>query len=150
MRTRKNLIPKELIQYLRALPDGPAPTTDSYVAKGADLVSSEAILTLRDMLPDIRKKLYQVNAPTAFVQSVELLAIYFEETLGSPASVWPARQQTAFALLYFLKGYDRIPDSIPEIGYVDDAAVVNQVIENNRQSLREHWAHRNWAWPSTV
>ena len=150
MKLRKNLIPKDLIQYLRALPDGPAPTTDSYVDKGADLVSSEAILTLREMLPIIRKKLYQVKAPTSFVLGVELLAIYFEETLGAPVSVWPARQQTAFALLYFLKGYDRIPDSIPEIGYVDDAAVINQVIENNRQCLHKHWAHRNWVWPSTV
>jgi uncharacterized membrane protein YkvA (DUF1232 family) len=150
MKNRKELLSKKLYHYLRALPDGPAPTTADYVAKGADLVTSEAILTLREMLPDIRKKLYQVHAPTAFVQSVELLAIYFEETLGAPASVWPARQQTAFALLYFVKGYDRIPDSIPEIGYLDDAAVINQVIENHRQTLREHWAHRNWAWPSTV
>jgi uncharacterized membrane protein YkvA (DUF1232 family) len=150
MKTRKNLITKELIQYLRALPDGPAPSTATFVAKGAALVTNEAILTIREMLPAIRKKLYQVHAPSPFVQSVELLAIYFEESLGAPATVWPARQQTTFALLYFLKGYDRIPDSIPEIGYVDDAAVVNQVIENQRNALREHWAHRNWAWPATV
>ena len=150
MKTRKNLIPKELIQYLRALPDGPAPTTASYVARGGDLVTSEAILTLREMLPDIRKKLCQLHAPSPFVQSMELLAVYFEESLGAPSNVWPARQQIAFALLYFLKGYDRIPDSIPEIGFVDDAAVINQVIENHRQILREHWAHRNWQWPATV
>jgi uncharacterized membrane protein YkvA (DUF1232 family) len=150
MKNRKELLSKKLTHYLRALPDGPAPSTAAYVARGGDLVTSEAILTLREMLPDIRKKLHQIHAPTAFVQSVELLAIYFEETLGAPASVWPARQQTAFALLYFVKGYDRIPDSIPEIGYADDAAVINQVIENHRQTLSEHWAHRKWEWPAAV
>ena len=146
----KQLVSKELIHYLRALPEGAAPTTAAYVAKGGDLVTIEEMITLRALLPVIRKKLYGLTAPAAFMQRVELLTIYFEEMLGAPADAWLARQQTAFALLYFLKGYDRIPDSIPEIGYVDDAAVVNQVIENHRTALRTHWIHRKWAWPTGI
>lgn len=150
MKSRKQLLSKDLLYYLRALPEGAAPTTAVYVAKGAELVTAEEMTTLRALLPEIRKKLYRLTAPEAFVQRVELLAVYFEEMLGAPASAWPARQQTAFALLYFLKGYDRIPDSIPEIGYVDDAAVVNQVIENHREALHTHWKHRNWGWPAGI
>jgi uncharacterized membrane protein YkvA (DUF1232 family) len=150
MKNRKQLLSKDLTHYLRALPDGPAPTTSDYVAKGSELVSAEEMITLRALLPDIRKKLYQSTAPATFVQRMELLAVYYEEMLGAPAALFTSRQQTAFALLYFLKGYDRIPDSVPEIGYMDDAAVVNQVIENNRTTLREHWLHRNWGWPAGI
>ena len=150
MKNRKQLLSKDLMHYLRALPEGIAPTTAAYVAKGAELVTTEEMMTLRALLPDIRKKLCHITAPAEFVQRVELLAVYYEEMIGAPAAAFLSRQQSAFALLYFLKGFDRIPDSIPEIGYVDDAAVVDQVIENNRVSLREHWSHRNWGWPAGI
>ena len=150
MKSRKQLVSKDLLHYLRALPEGAAPTTADYVAKGAELVTTEEMTTLHALLPDIRKKLYQLTAPEPFMQRVELLAVYFEEMLGAPASAWTARQQTAFALLYFLKGYDRIPDSIPEIGYLDDAAVVNQVIDNHREALHAHWTHRHRGWPEGI
>jgi uncharacterized membrane protein YkvA (DUF1232 family) len=150
MKSRKQLVSKDLLHYLRALPEGAAPTTADYVAKGAELVTTEEMTTLHALLPDIRKKLYQLTAPEPFMQRVELLAVYFEEMLGAPASAWTARQQTAFALLYFLKGYDRIPDSIPEIGYLDDSAVVNQVIDTLREALHAHWTHRHRGWPEGI
>ncbi len=39
--------------------------------------------------------------------------------------------EAAVALNYFLKGFDLIPDSIPEIGLVDDARVIACVLARN-------------------
>ena len=39
--------------------------------------------------------------------------------------------EACVALAYLLKGVDLIPDSIPEIGLIDDARVVARVLERN-------------------
>jgi len=47
------------------------------------------------------------------------------------------QQKIIFALKYFLKEQDDIPDDIPEIGYLDDLAVVDWII----QDLKEQYSH---------
>lgn len=47
------------------------------------------------------------------------------------------QQKIIFALKYFLKGQDNIPDDIPGIGFLDDLAVVDRVI----QDIQEQYSH---------
>lgn len=47
------------------------------------------------------------------------------------------QQKIIFALTYFIKGQDDIPDNIPGIGFLDDLAVVDWVI----QDIKEQYSH---------
>ena len=47
------------------------------------------------------------------------------------------QQKIVFALKYFLKDQDDIPDDIPGIGLLDDLAVVDWVI----QDIKEQYSH---------
>ncbi len=47
------------------------------------------------------------------------------------------QQKIIFALKYFLKGKDDIPDDIPGIGFLDDLTVVDWVI----QDIKEQYSH---------
>ena len=47
------------------------------------------------------------------------------------------QQKIIFALKYFLKNHDDIPDDIPGIGFLDDLTVVDWVI----QDIKEQYSH---------
>ena len=47
------------------------------------------------------------------------------------------QQKIVFALKYFVKGQDDIPDDIPGFGFSDDLAVVDWII----QDIREQYSH---------
>ena len=47
------------------------------------------------------------------------------------------QQKIVFALKYFVKDQDDIPDDIPGIGFSDDLAVVDWII----QDIREQYSH---------
>ena len=47
------------------------------------------------------------------------------------------QQKIVFALKYFLKGQDDIPDDIPGIGFLDDLAVVDWIIHD----IKEQYSH---------
>ncbi|MFC1565388.1 DUF1232 domain-containing protein [Candidatus Neomarinimicrobiota bacterium] len=47
------------------------------------------------------------------------------------------QQKIIFALNYFLNGQDDIPDDIPEIGFLDDLAVVDWIIHD----IKEQYSH---------
>ena len=51
-------------------------------------------------------------------------------------------------MFYFLKGFDLIPDSLPNVGLIDDAMMVETAIRPNEHELREHWAAHGRAWPA--
>ena len=47
------------------------------------------------------------------------------------------QQKIIFAIKYFLKGQDDIPDDIPEIGFLDDLAVVDWIIHD----IKDQYSH---------
>ena len=47
------------------------------------------------------------------------------------------QKKIIFALKYFLKGQDDIPDDIPGLGFLDDLTVVDWVI----QDIKEQYSH---------
>ena len=47
------------------------------------------------------------------------------------------QQKIIFAIKYFLKGQDDIPDDIPEIGFLDDLVVVDWIIHD----IKDQYSH---------
>ena len=119
----------------------------SYLVAGAACVNDDDLTGLRKLLPQVRKKSAAIADAMRLHRRLGVLADYFQE---SPAGTLPARREVAFALYYFLKGYDLIPDSIPEIGLLDDALLVESALQRNQHVLRSHWAARGRAWPDSI
>lgn len=111
------------------------------------MITASDLAGLRRLLPQIHKKLSGVTDSARFRERVERLVQYFDETaaLGGTAE----RREIAFVLFYFLKGYDLIPDTLPEIGLLDDALLVETAFHRNQLALRSHWATQGRPWPET-
>lgn len=133
-------------RYLSQKPGADTQTSPTaYVAKGADTVTPSDLNGLRQLLPQIRKKTAAITDSARFRQRLDVLVRYFEETAAAAGTT--ERRETAFVLFYFLKGYDLIPDSLPEIGLLDDALLVETVYNRNLLALRTHWAAQGRPWP---
>ena len=66
----------------------------------------------------------------------EINALY-NILIKSPNLEELVQQKILFALKYFLQGKDDIPDGLPTIGYLDDLAIVDWVI----QDIKEQYSH---------
>jgi uncharacterized membrane protein YkvA (DUF1232 family) len=80
----------------------------------------------------------------------EVLARFLDEWSEEDGAPTVAVREAAFALLYFSTGFDRIPDSIPEIDLLDDALIVQTVLQRHATALRAHWLRRGRAWPAEL
>lgn len=147
MITQKLSLPEQLDRYLRTSSENETTSIPDFLEKGGALVTNEAIVALRDILPALKEKNRGVRESQRLQRRLDILIRYFEETLGDVTASLPARRDVTFALFYFLKGYDRIPDSLPEIGLLDDAIVVNEALQRHLATLREHWLKRGRNWP---
>lgn len=139
----------DLSRYLsQKNPAGLPPNSTAFVTQGADLVRPADLAGLVRLLPQVRRKAAGITDSERLRRRIELLASYFQETrpLGNTAE----RREIAFVLFYFLKGYDLIPDSIPQIGLVDDALLVETAINRNLAALRTHWAQTERAVPENL
>jgi uncharacterized membrane protein YkvA (DUF1232 family) len=145
--SQKTPIPAELDRYLRTSSEDNTTNIARYLEHGSALVTNAAIDALRSMLPVLRRKIAGIKDSFRLRQRVEILLRYFEETLPTHAAPDATRRDVTFALFYFLKGYDRIPDSIPEIGLLDDALIVDSVVTSHRATLRLHWLKHGREWP---
>lgn len=54
---------------------------------------------------------------------------------------WDKMQKIAGAVSYFVSPFDLVPDGIPKIGYLDDAAVIRHVLKKNRDDINRY---RKW------
>lgn len=143
----KARIPEALDRHLRnATGDSSIPVA-AYIERGSALVTPEAIQALGSFLPAIRTRLAGLADTEPVRRSLSLLLLYFEETAARSAAE-ATRRDAAFALLYFLKGYDSVPDNLPEIGLLDDAIIASTVIQRNQPALRAHWRERGRTWPA--
>lgn len=142
----KTLPSAALGRYLSQKPGAGTPTSPTaYVANGADTVTPSDLTGLRQLLPQVRKKAAAITDSARLRERVELLSRFFEESAATGGT--PERRETAFVLFYFLKGYDLIPDTLPEIGLLDDALLVETVYNRNLLALRTHWAAQGRPWP---
>ena len=127
---------------------GRPPNPTAYLKEGADLVGSDDLTGLRKLLPQVKTKSGKITDSARLRRRIDLLALFFQET--HPQGDTAERREIAFVLFYFLKGYDMIPDSIPKIGLLDDALLVDTVLHRNQLTVRTHWAAHQRAWPENI
>ncbi len=116
-----------------------------HLERGAACVQAADLERLRRMLPALRSKAARITDSAVLTRRLGLLLQLVEEAPVGDET--PALREAAFALFYFLKGYDLIPDHLPEVGLLDDALLVEAVFRRNAHELRTRWAVRNRVWP---
>ncbi len=122
-------------------------TPSQHLERGAECVQAEDLAALPRLRPAIETKLAGIGESARLRERLALLLRYLAE---SPADLGNACQrEAAFAVFYFLKGFDLIPDSLPEVGLLDDALLVETALRRNAHDLREHWAARGRTWPES-
>jgi uncharacterized membrane protein YkvA (DUF1232 family) len=115
-----------------------------HLERGAACVQPADLERLGRMLPALRSKAARITDSAVLSRRLDLLMRYVAE--APPAGAPPALREAAFALFYFLKGYDLIPDSLPEVGLLDDALLVEAVFRRHTPELRAHEIARGRAW----
>jgi uncharacterized membrane protein YkvA (DUF1232 family) len=68
-----------------------------------------------------------------------------EQVLREPDAELVA--EAAFALLYFQRATDLIPDSIPGMGLLDDAMIVRMVLSRHEQAFKSSSHAYKLSWP---
>lgn len=127
---------------------GHLPNLSAYITDGVANVTADDLTGLRPLLPQVRSKAVKITDSMRLRRRLELLATYFEETAAQGATT--ERRETAFVLYYFLKGFDLIPDTTPEVGLLDDALLVETVLRRNQATLHGHWISQKRPWPNDV
>lgn len=140
-------IPAELDRHLAAHGAGEITSTSAYIDRGGELVSVDAIAGLRALRAQLDQKVRALELGSRLRRRLEILSAYFHEARPRSGAGNVAYREVTFSLLYFLKGFDRIPDTIPEVGLLDDAMIVQFVFERHAVALRAHVLRRGRAWP---
>jgi uncharacterized membrane protein YkvA (DUF1232 family) len=140
-------IPEKLDRHLADASASQSTGLAQWLDAGGALITAEAVVALHGLLPGLHQKIRAVENPSRLRRRLDLLTTYFEETLHEPLDAKPARRDVTFALFYFLKGFDRIPDSVPEIGLLDDALIIEATLVKHVSALRDHWLKRGRTWP---
>lgn len=141
-------LPEVLNRHLSACPTGDTASIAAYIDRGAALVDVDVLHTLQQLAQPLAAKIAQVDQSAYLQQRLDLLATYCAEAMRDGSLGSPAHREAAFALLYFLKGADRVPDSVPEVGLLDDALIVQIVLQRRAAALRAHWLRRRRWWPT--
>ena len=95
-----------------------------------NIIMTEAIIKITKLFENKNLSQFQL----VLVQEINALYNIFKKNPNLERLV---QQKIIFAIKYFLKGQDDIPDDIPEIGYLDDLAVVDWIIHD----IKDQYSH---------
>ena len=100
-------------------------------------VEQEIMKSIPDKLELLMDSSHLDNAQLQLVQDVAKL---YQFLSTYPIESIELRKKILFALQYFIDPNDDIPDSIPKLGFLDDAAVVrwvvDDIIDDNREIIK--------------
>ena len=107
------------------------------IEKRASKVKDEDVEKAVDESEKIRKKFEHPGPLGRYLEDVKLLiSLVKDYWSGEYRSIpWWAMSAVVFTLLYVISPVDLIPDFIPVIGYVDDAAVLSVCLVLVEQEL---------------
>ena len=128
------------------------------MAELTDLIQSQAgSLSLGDLdrlvidLPALRERFVNIPLQTYLYlpDQLEFLCLFVEEqVVGRKRDLAEEPvAEAAFALLYFQRAADLIPDSIPGLGLLDDAMIVSLVLRRQEQAFRRGSYGYKFRWP---
>lgn len=113
-------------------------STGEFVSQGVTRVSDHHLDLLVSRLDALRERIAKINDSPLLQTRLLAFADFLGKTRAGPEAALPARRDVAFALAYFFEGADRIPDGTPQYGLLDDALVVEAVLERVDPALRAH------------
>ena len=120
--------------------------------------SQARVLSLADLnrlvidLPALRERLAKIPPETYpyLSDQLEFLCLFVEEQIvgrNRDAAEEPVAE-AAFALLYFQRSTDLIPDSIPGMGLLDDAIIVRIVLGRHERAFNSSSHAYKLSWPT--
>lgn len=116
-------------------------TIKEFVVHGAQTLTAGEIDSFHHNLAayKLKAEALESNQPLIREQTAFLLR-YIEDVLDNVYSSNDvlAVPEAIFAVRYLAKSVDIIPDSIPEMGYADDAAVLQTVIIRHETEFRDY------------
>ncbi len=117
---------------------------ENFIKRGASKVNDDDVKKVADKADEIRAKFEKGGPLGRFVNDVKLLISIVQDYVKGNYREIPYLSIAAivFALLYVLSPVDLIPDFIPVVGYIDDAAVVGLCLMMVEQDLHNYKAWR--------
>ncbi len=120
---------------------------ESFIRRGAKKIKKEDIEKVTEKADEIEKKVRESGPLKRYIEDVKLLLSLVKDYWSGNYKEIPywAIGATVFALLYVLSPVDLIPDVIPVVGLVDDAAVVALCLYMIEQELHDYseWKTQN-------
>ena len=118
---------------------------DRFVEHGGRLLGREETASLIGELDRLREKIAGLRgAHPQLARQLDFLVSFFESSPHSPPE--KVRNEVIFALHYAAKDADLMPDDMPEVGYLDDAAVVESVLSRHAEIFERHCAAHDLEW----
>src|SRR5260370_29641088 len=118
---------------------GKTMTIDAFIEDQAAHLNSIDISVLSSFSDRLLDKLKETNAVEypGLQEAVHVIIRFLESPAAQQAKdslpSWMA--ETGFAAGYLLKRFDLIPDHVAEIGFADDALILQRVVRRNQSEL---------------
>jgi len=122
---------------------------DRYVEHGARMLGRNEPFELVREITLLRKKISSIrNEHPQLARQLEFLIRFFESNPPNHPDTIPddVHNETVFALRYAVKETDLMPDDMPEVGYLDDAAVVASVLSRHAIIFQSYCAVNGIQW----
>lgn len=121
--------------------------SEDFVKKGASKISIDDVEKVVNKSDEIENKVKSSNVLNRLWEDVKLLIALSKAYISGEYKKipWWVISAVAFSLLYLVNPFDIIPDFVPVIGYVDDAAVIGiclKLIEKELELFKE-WKMSN-------
>lgn len=119
-----------------------------FIERGTATMTPKTLECLVAELPEIRKKIKGVrskdfpHAPEQFAFLANVVEAFAKQESAHEEMPFEAVMEATFALQYFHRSTDLIPDSLGPIGYTDDVAVAATVIARHAKPF-EKFAHES-------
>jgi uncharacterized membrane protein YkvA (DUF1232 family) len=122
-----------------------------FIRNQAEAFSLKGLYQLITDLPAVRERLRDIPVETYpyLTKQLEFLCLFIEEQLAQQKGDLSdaALREAAFALHYFLRTPDLIPDSIPYMGLLDDAIIVDIVLQRQHDAFKRSSHGEKLSWP---
>jgi uncharacterized membrane protein YkvA (DUF1232 family) len=117
--------------------------SEEYVKEGAEKVTPKDIETVVDKSEGINKKFSARGPLRRFIEDGKILTALIKDWRAGKyrKALYGTIAAAAFALIYVFNPFDLVPDVLPFIGAVDDAAVVGACLMLVERDLK---AYRIW------
>lgn len=119
------------------------PEMVDFIVRGASEITPRELESVVRVIPQLRLEWTQLDPDTYphLAEKMEFIARLVEDFAAGLEKDFPfeTAAEAAFALVYFHREIDIIPDFIPDIGYADDAEVVSTVLARH-EAVFERYA----------